>query len=262
VGTIDGITPSLPATAGKWIWAAEPTIATSGLIDSGTWYFRKSFEIAELPQQVCLDIGCDDHFKVWLNGEFVGTSHSPYYTLRMQNFDVSSKLKKGLNILSVEAVNESDSVVKGLNTPSAFNLQLIDPVSKKVFAASDATWKSSKKLDPNWLSADYDDSAWSPSIHVWSGTTFPWSYSVMESSLESKAKGLANPYWLFAEGNLRDYYWREGAPLFNSPRGAITPSTLSIDASDDVRFLRYSRTNPLFNLHLSSDGKAVGYPQD
>jgi hypothetical protein len=163
----------------------------------------------------------------------------------------------------VEGVHETDPVARENYTPAGLWAQIVLSDSKQQLVATDASWKVSTNKAENWNKLAYNDQGWKSPIHVWTpASNLPWEPSVLESFLDSKQPGLSKPSWLVAENNLRDYYWIEGAPLFDSLRGAMATSALSLDPKNDLTFLRYSKNNKLYNTDQVPEGQYIGYPQD
>ncbi|QVL31468.1 protein kinase [Telmatocola sphagniphila] len=262
VSAIEGLGQQ-PKLNADWIWLREESIALGRGVKPGTCYFRKTFKVGEQPKKAFLDLGCDDSFTVWINGEEVAKSPTKYFTRRIYHFDISSKLKAGDNLIAVEGVHETDPVARENYTPAGLWAQIVLSDSKQQLVATDASWKVSTNKAENWNKLAFDDQGWKSPIHVWTpASNLPWEPSVLESFLDSKQPGLSKPSWLVAENNLRDYYWIEGAPLFDSLRGAMATSALSLDPKNDLTFLRYSKNNKLYNTDQVPEGQYVGYPQD
>ena len=99
--------------AGKWIWNdANATKAASG----GRVFFRKSFELTELPTRALAVMTCDNEFMLFVNGQKVVESKewSSPQALSLQPY-----LQKGMNVIAIEATNWPDAETKkGLENKS------------------------------------------------------------------------------------------------------------------------------------------------
>jgi hypothetical protein len=102
--------------------------------------------------------------KIYINGQFIGEilgrmslSRLPIL-LRVKAFDITDKLVKGKNIVTIEAVNY-DGYRGAINIHT--QIQLKDGSIEEI--NTDTTWKCFDK-DPSkkqyWHSLDFDDSEW------------------------------------------------------------------------------------------------------
>lgn len=68
--------------------------------------FRKSFLLDERPESARMFISADDHYKLWINGEFVAEGPAPAYHFRYgyNELDVAAFLKPGRNVIAVHTL--------------------------------------------------------------------------------------------------------------------------------------------------------------
>lgn len=174
-----GITPSITiAEIPNWIWSKKSE-------DGQHIWLRKSFEVDEQSlsdlKSVKLTATCDNHFKLFLNGEEVlkGDEWSDLPVV-----DISKKLKKGLNTIAVEAWNDG-----GI---AAFVAQLRINTSKTSRdIVSDETWKLSTTEVEGWQATKFNSEDWqAPKVIGKAGQQgLAWSHAVNADSLESILAG-------------------------------------------------------------------------
>jgi len=94
---------SISLDGASWIWYPEANAA--GNMPKGSVFLRKKFPIVGSGKidSALLAISADDHFKVSLNGKFVGSGDS---WRTMQTLDLKAFLKPGPNELIVEGIND------------------------------------------------------------------------------------------------------------------------------------------------------------
>src|SRR4051812_40352103 len=90
-----------PDDTPQWLWfpEGEPLVSAP----SATRFFRKTFSLPKSTDEARLELTADNHFRVWLNGQFVGQGDA---WQQLYSFDVSRGLKPGTNLLAVEARND------------------------------------------------------------------------------------------------------------------------------------------------------------
>ncbi len=142
----------------SWVW--YPGAHAAQQAPAGTRYFRK---------QVTLPAGrhitravfagtADNSFTLFVNGQPAGKSDSSSEGWRNPvALDVQKFLQPGENQLAIEAVNAT-------NQPNPAGLLGVLRVEfdkgKPLMVAVDASWKAGRDKQPNWMAADFDDSAW------------------------------------------------------------------------------------------------------
>ncbi|MEZ5301744.1 MAG: family 16 glycoside hydrolase [Verrucomicrobiales bacterium] len=144
----------------QWIWAAENSP------DNETVYFRKAFDFDGPKQAAILQVSCDNHYEIALNGKAVGKGdawESP------GSYDVRAQLVPGKNVIAVKARN--DSGIAALAVALNIDAGKGRPAPSVV---SDASWKWSRETADGWATAAFDDSKWSePFVHGAMGRA-PW----------------------------------------------------------------------------------------
>jgi hypothetical protein len=128
-------------------------------------FFRKRFELRKPINRALIQTTVCNHMKIYVNREYVGEvlgrfslSRLPII-LRVQVFDITEHLKKGENIIAIEAISYEG--FKG-----AFNLfgQIELEDGSIIEILSDELWVYSKKQIYNsieeWKSLEFKDSSW------------------------------------------------------------------------------------------------------
>ena len=132
----------------------------------GTCYFRKSFTLDE-PAAGDLKIAADDEYEAYLNGRRIGTGGG---TGQLDQYDVSSFLRSGENLLAVRVTNRQGST-------AALGVRLTVKARARglVTISSDASWLTNVWPLPLWQTPLYNDSRWANSQALGLvGRTPPW----------------------------------------------------------------------------------------
>ncbi|MFO0934985.1 MAG: protein kinase [Gemmataceae bacterium] len=234
---------------------------TGAGIAPGTFSYRKSFTIGEIPKETLeLDIGAVGAFKVWLNGEPIGESRYPYFDNRIYSFPVAGKLKVGKNVLAVEVRHVADPINPDVKSATGLMARIgRENQDQNIIVKTDSSWKSIVKPNAGWQTVPFDDAGWA-NVHVWTGdskTTWPWSSVVWDSAVKVKRAG--NPALpITSAGNVRDEESGESYPLLGSVRASIDikPAAYPQNPEDDATFLRSPRGSKLNTA--GPDGSPVG----
>lgn len=268
VATTAGVNGQPECTVPDWVWHSADVKRKDGKvvgyeIGAGTRYFRKSFELQELPKQdLVLDVGVVSTFKIWLNGEPIGEARFPYFEKRVHSFNLKDKLKVGRNTIAIEARHFLDPLNERFGSSAGVMVRIgtLDR-DDKVICTTDASWKSSPKSAPGWERSEFDDESWA-AVHVWpvEGPVWPWANVVWDSAVKVKLAG-AMPLPITSAGNYRDYNSHEGFPLMGTQRGVIdtAPKNFPQDPDDDASFLRVPRGHKL-NFAGPEGNPMVGVP--
>mgnify|MGYP001028613655 CR=1 FL=1 len=140
----------------KRIWHHQKDLTNTVLPLPGKRYFRKQFKLSKKQiKQASVLISVDDSYKLFINGNKVGEGNN---WTEVGNFDVTSLLVKGDNIIAIEGNNEGK-----IGNPASILFALkVTFNDKKVFKLfSDTSWVSNDKTsNSNWVSLDYDASNW------------------------------------------------------------------------------------------------------
>ncbi len=162
--------------AGKWIWNdANAAKAASG----GRVFFRKSFELTELPTRALAVMTCDNEFMLFVNGQKVmeGKEWSSPQALSLQPY-----LQKGMNVIAIEATNWPDAETKkglenkspnpaGLAFSLAYQLEKGGPWGA---LESDETWLAHDKYLVGWGKNDFEPQGWQHAKELGGYDIGPW----------------------------------------------------------------------------------------
>jgi hypothetical protein len=254
---------------GEWVCLAndvkrkEDGKLAGANIAPGKRYFRKTFDLKELPKEpMVMDISAVSAFKVWMNGEPVGESRYAHYDKRVWGFPMSGKLKPGKNVIAVEVSHVADPLDANFQSSSGLMVRIgTEDRDDKVLVTTDGSWLATAVPVAGWEKPAADDSKWKP-VHVWTDelkVAWPWLGAVWDTALRAKLAGVP-PLPITSSGNFRDYNSNEGFPLLGSARGVVKndPKNFPQDPDDDSSFLRVPRGHSLNKS--GTDGKSVGVP--
>jgi len=147
----------------QWIWSAGHA---KDKVPVGACLFRKAFNL-ENPEAATIQISCDDHFELFVNGHRVGEGDDWKV---LHTFDVKKHLQQGRNAIAVRAENRtqgSAGLVARVNVKQSGNTE--------VSYSTDATWRTNNKDLTGWERTFFDDTRW-PRAQAFGelGRTDPW----------------------------------------------------------------------------------------
>ena len=117
-----------------------------------------------------LQIAADDRFKVFVNEHQVG-SHLGWKPA--QEYDVSSWLRPGKNVIAVLAENVKAAVQ--FNPAGLIcGLEVRRQGGNTMKIVSDSDWRSSEKEEPNWTGKNFDDQGWPNAFTIAKYGDAPW----------------------------------------------------------------------------------------
>ena len=246
VASLDKVTVEPARVAARWIWTEEGKKTPT--VPPGVRHFRKSFDVATVPEKATLDISCDETFTVWLNGVELMKNPSPHYTQRVFAIDLGGRLRKGRNVLAVEGTNRLDRLDSKFGTTAGLLAQIIATpgLGELVLVKTDESWKCGDKAPEGWTRPDFDDRSWT-SARRWQddAVTWPWKFAVWDSAVLPQLRPPLEPIRSTASGNVRDYKSWEGYPDLDGERVVISENELPKNPANDKTFLRYANTHPL-----------------
>lgn len=155
----------------QYLWTRSHVVEGFGLAPH---YFRRSFELAVVPAHATLYVAGPRQATVYLNGKEVG-----HYELnldfpmgiRVYACDVTGALRRGRNVLAIEAVrgpmaiNEAEDALSRHLRDGKVLAAMIVPAARGVQAEpvvmSDGQWRASAHPVPaGWQAPHFDDSGW------------------------------------------------------------------------------------------------------
>jgi alpha-L-rhamnosidase len=149
----------------KWVWFNEGNPRESA--PAATRYFRKILDLTNQPIRKARFIGtADNSFTLYVNGENVlhGADFKHAY-----NVDITKKLKRGKNVLAIEATN---STVGPAGLVGRFIISYEGKPGQNMDV--DASWLATDQKRDDWMSADADTSNWSPAKEFATIGEAPW----------------------------------------------------------------------------------------
>jgi putative heme-binding domain-containing protein len=134
----------------SWIWDAK------GASDGQQIYLQHTFTISRDIQSALVYTTCDNSMTLWINGHEIGTS--PDWPMPIRE-EVSTKLVKGVNTISVQAKND------GGPAAFVFKLQVRLQDNSKLHVLSDPSWKMSN-VDPgkDWFANSSVSATWTAKL--------------------------------------------------------------------------------------------------
>lgn len=159
----------------KWIWDYHAPD------EKMTRYFRRGFELAEIPGGAHLNITCDDGYVAWLNGHEVGREsvQGQEGWGKAERYDLTPFLAKGRNMLAVAGEN--------LGGEGALLTEIVfDGPNAPARIVSDGQFKMSAQEQTHgyfWTGVGYDDADWDMADEIGPMSTPPWT---VVAGMESK----------------------------------------------------------------------------
>ena len=153
-GEDGGTDPTMPTLSdASWIWFGN----TEGA------YFRKSFDINELPESANIIVTGVSGFRLFINGKKVEEDIGPWATWDYpKTVNIRHYLKEGENVFAAWG-----QFYKGINVSFSSEYQGFMLVMKAIDSngiimklETDNSWKGHLNEFDNWESLDFDDSAW------------------------------------------------------------------------------------------------------
>lgn len=138
------------------IWHPEIRFDRQVLPEPGKRYFRKSFRLSnKVVQDAKILISVDHSYALYLNGTKVGEGSD---WKKVGKLNVTEYLKRGKNIIAIEAFNEG-SIANPAGVLFSMNLHYDNKETLQI--NSDDTWQSTADTpQEGWTSANYNDTAW------------------------------------------------------------------------------------------------------
>jgi alpha-L-rhamnosidase len=175
IGPADGMfvkpedkTSALTLEGCSWVWTGEPGVNPLERAPAGPRYFRKEIAIpADKTVRRARFLGtADDRFKLFINGELVGSGDS---WQSAHAIDVTRSVRKGKICVGVVVINTSPSPA-GLLGKLAIDFEQGEPMILPI----DATWKTSTTGELGWKKVGWDDSGWPAAKVIGALGCKPW----------------------------------------------------------------------------------------
>lgn len=168
-----------PTTPGDWIWFPEGDPKRDAPVASR--YFRRVFVVPapNTVRRARIMLSADDKFTLWVNGKQIGSgAHWPVFV----HFDITDALRKGDNLIAIEAVNSAAPVAlnpAGLSV--GLDLEFTDGAHQSL--RSDNAWQSARVGTSGWNTLAFKAEDWSPALVTAHFGDAPWGRPATEDSL-------------------------------------------------------------------------------
>ncbi len=156
--------PTQPATASAWQsaqWVWDELQAATTPQGNSPRFFRYEFELDQIPQQATLKFTADNRSVAFMNGHKLGDLND---WSQPASLDVVAHLCQGKNSIAIEAINEGG--------PAGLLVSLV--IDGEVRLTTDAQWKVTDQLEPDWASKSHATTHW-PYVKVLGPSSMsPW----------------------------------------------------------------------------------------
>jgi putative heme-binding domain-containing protein len=211
----------------QWVWDESPQ-------GDEEVFFRRRFQLPNVPERAELIVSCDNHCRVYVNGEKVVQSDA-WEVPAMAN--VQKVLRAGENVLAVHGSN--DGGVAGLVLRITWSTG-----DQRGELVTDASWRCASDDPDGWNNTGFDDAKWNrvTVLAALGANGAPWSGSLGEDSLGSAVPPDA-PQVAVAAVGLQGPMARDALKLLAVPRAFGSWVALCADdqghlyASDQARGL-------------------------
>jgi len=160
----------------EWLWSGK------GPKDGDMAFFRKTFDLKEVPASATFSGSCDNVFTLFVNAKHCVEHNTWEQPVRE---DVLKHLAKGKNIITLRCRNEGG--------PAGMIGELVvkykDGSTQKV--ATDKSWLSASEPSDGWQKLDFDDKAWKPAHVIGKLGIAPWSSVSLNGARLAGAPGMA-----------------------------------------------------------------------
>ncbi|MEM7009956.1 MAG: hypothetical protein AAF585_00610, partial [Verrucomicrobiota bacterium] len=149
-----------------WIWIDKSE-------KKETIYLRRQWTQSEAAKSVTLSITCDNGYSAFVNGKHVGSGQDWAKGVR---FDIGKHVKKGDNVLAVEAANSGG--VAGL----VAQLKITNQDGSTRTIVTDGDWQASRKATEGWKAPSVDTTGWTTAISNGQLGSQPWGNPLASAS--------------------------------------------------------------------------------
>ncbi len=170
-----------PPVEPKWIWSDADADKKA---KAERVYFRKTFQLALVPTEAKVVLGCDNSFNLFVNGIAAGSGNDYSHP---SIFDIRPHLKKGENVIAIEAINHLPG--NDLPTPAKAIAGTENPAGMIFYARirgqeknrekvmdliSDKSWTWSREKKNGWEKSGLAAADWNPSAELGNLPMQPW----------------------------------------------------------------------------------------
>jgi hypothetical protein len=176
------------AAAAYWVWSDAHAAQAA---PPQTVWFRRSFEITEMPGEAIAIVNADNAVRLWLNGQSVRRQNdTPWDDTTV--VDLRPHLRRGRNVIAAEAVNGGDAPnPAGFLAYLRFRAKAGDgkaEASATAFAGApdlgtDGSWLVSTNKAEGWMKPEFDASTWTKAQVLGPPETAPWNLGAQFASV-------------------------------------------------------------------------------
>ncbi len=163
--------PQLTFDHCRWIWYPEGNPKQEA--PAGKCWFRRAFDVRKGPGIVSARvlISVDDGFTLFLNGARVGGTEDGEGEAwqKPRELDIAAHVKRGRNVLAVEATNTSPSPA-GLICRAQVEFEK----GPSLEVVSDGEWRVANAVTQGWQTEDADDTEWATAAALGPMGVKPW----------------------------------------------------------------------------------------
>ncbi len=167
--------PTIPTlNDALWIWSGNSEGA----------YFRKSFDLSELPETANIVVTGVSGFRLIINGKKVEEDIGPWATWDYpKSVDILPYLKEGKNVFAAWG-----QFYKGIHVSYSSGYEGFILTMKAIFKdgsilklETDHSWKGNAKEFDNWASPDFNDNDWASATVKGKAADKPWGKEYLEN---------------------------------------------------------------------------------
>ena len=232
-----------PKAVPPWIWLGNPTDSNE------TIYFRHTFDLSSVPESVTVTGSCDNAMRVFINGKKAVSSNEWSTPVRAK---IAGILKKGRNIIAVEAVNSGGPGGLILSLDSWKSRPRGDKKGSQILSTSSA-WKASRKAAAGWKKTAFNDSQWKKSTSIAEIGGGPWGRSVNSATLVN-AGAPPKPVQSTAPDSLTVLPGFKVELLYSVPKGS-EGSWVALTVDPKGRLITSDQYGALYRITPSPIGK-------
>ncbi len=165
----------------KWIWN-DTNAAVKAKAEHV--YFRKKFQLTEIPTDAKALVSADNSFTFFVNGKKVGAGNE---FKNAYLYDLRPFLKKGENVFAADAVNHlpdnseptPEKAIGGTENPAGFLFyarlrEVVDGIERTNDFGSDKSWLMSNEKKEGWENPEFAAENWSNAEELGEMMMLPW----------------------------------------------------------------------------------------
>jgi cytochrome c553 len=162
----------------RWIWISPQAHQSA---PAETVYFRKTFQLAEIPAEASVLASCDNSFTVYINGKEAGGSKE---WEKPRLLDIRKHLITGENLIAIAGTNASVDDKAAANPNPAGLLVYVRlrnqktdngiPIERMTDFVSDSTWLCTTNKFEDWQKPSFEPEGWIATSDLGGLELGPW----------------------------------------------------------------------------------------